>query len=177
MIRQVAAGYAGHLALDESRDTAVRRGNGEDPDPLLEPEPRWPVSFGWQPVAERKGSSKKDVWEVPELYVTGHRGARIVTAAIAIGIAVGSVFWVREARDRFDVPAILCDGCGPPDWFRWAQLLLAVVGIAAGIVVLVYMVNFVVRQYVWRRWRGVSLVFGVLAAAWTVLWWVDYFWI
>ena len=177
MIRQVAAGYAGHLALDESPGTTGRRGKRADPDPLLEPEQGWSLSFGWQPVAERKGSGEKDVWELPELYVTGHRGARLVTAAMAIGIVVGSVLWAREARDRFDVPAVLCDGCAPPEWFRWSQLLLAVVGIAAGIVVLAYMINFVVRQFVWRRWRGASLVFGILAAAWTLLWWADYFWI
>jgi hypothetical protein len=165
------------LALDGSASTTASRRRSEDPDPLLAPEQKWPVAFGKQPVAERKGSGDKQVWEVPELYVTGHNGARVLTAVMAIGIAAGVVLWILEARDRFDVPLLVCDGCAPPEWFRWTQLLLAVVGIAAALVVLVYMVNFTVREVVWRRWRGVSIIFGVLAAAWTVLWWLDYFWI
>ena len=165
------------MALDGSEGTVTSRGEVGDPDPLLAPEQRWSVRFGKQPVAERKGSGGNDVWEVPEAYVTGHNSARVLTAAMALGIAIGVVFWVVEARDRFDVPDIVCDGCAPPDWLRWTQLLLAVLGIAAAVVVFVYMVNFVVREFVWRRWRGVSIVFGVLAAAWIALWWLDYLWI
>lgn len=171
-------GYAACLALDSTPGTTASRRRAEGADPLLEPEDKWPVAFGKQPIAERKGSGDdQKVWSVPELYVTGHKGARVLTAVMAIGIAVGLIFWVLEARQRFEVPALVCDGCAPPEWFRWAQLLLAVPGILAGVVVLVYMVHFTIREIVWRRWRGVSITFGVLAATWTILWWLDYLWI
>lgn len=171
-------GYTRALSFHESPDTAsASRRPIEDSDPLLAPEPKWPVAFGKQPIAERNGSDGQQVWSVPELYVTGHKGARALTALMAVGIAVGVIFWVREARERFEVPALVCAGCAPPEWFRWTQLLLAAVGIAAALAVLAYMVHFTVREIVWRRWRGVSITFGVLAATWTIMWWLDYLWI
>ena len=169
--------YAGVLTLDSSASTTASREKTTDVSPLLAEEKKWPVAFGKQAIAERKGTDEPQDWTVPELYITGHNGARVLTAALAVGIVLGVVFWAREARSRFDVPSLVCDGCAPADWFRWTQLLLAVIGIAAALVVVVYMAHFTAHEVVWRRWRGASITFGVLAGAWTVLWWLDYLWI
>lgn len=139
---------------------------------------RW-IEAGWQPVgdATREVDGDADrLRRVPELYVTDHRAARVLSAVLAVGVAVGTAFWWSAAADRFDVPTLVCAGCSPPDWLRWAQLILAVVGIVAAAVQVAYFLNFAARGVVWRRWRGVAIVFGTLAGSYTVLWWVQQLW-
>ena len=138
------------------------------------------IELGWQPVGDPTlGSGDADAGRrrhLPELYVTDHLAARILSALLAIGSAIGTVFWWLAAADRFDVPSLVCPGCAPPDWFRWLQLIVAAVGIIAAVVQVVYFLNFALRGVVWRRWRGVAIAFGTLAAAYTLMWWIDRIW-
>lgn len=108
--------------------------------------------------------------------MTDHQAARLLSAVLAVGVGVGTVFWWLEATDRFDVPSLVCAGCAPPDWLRWSQLIVAALGIVAAVIQIVYFVNFAVRGVVWRRWRGVTIAFGTLAGVYTLLWWIQEFW-
>lgn len=140
---------------------------------------RW-IELGWQPIGDTSVPNDDQAaprrWRLPELYVTDHTAARILSTFLAIGVAIGTAFWWPAAVDNFDVPPLVCADCVPPDWFRWSQLIIAIVGIVAAVVQVVYFLNFALRGVVWRRWRAVAIVFGALAAAYTLMWWIDRIW-
>lgn len=104
----------------------------------------------------------------PELYVESDRVARAVAGIAAVLIVLTMIPWIREAVIRLDVPEFF-----RPAWFRWAQLLVALAGILAALVEAVYLVHYTLTELVWRRWRGVTIVFAVLASTSTALWLVD----
>lgn len=107
---------------------------------------------------------------LPELLIASHSLARLISGVAAVMIAVGSVFWAIEAGNRLDVPDAI-----RPAWFRATQFGLAAAGIVAAGVELVYLAYFAMTGYIWRRWRLVTVVFSVLASAWTALWLLDRF--
>ena len=104
---------------------------------------------------------------VPELYVTSPRLARFGAALLGAFVVAGSVrwAWVANALSRQE---LICEGCSA-DWFQPAQLALAVAGIAVALVTVAYLTYFVTSGRIWRRWRGIAVSFGVLAASWTAL--------
>ena len=104
----------------------------------------------------------------PELYVESDRVARAIAGIAAVLIVLTMIPWIREAMIRLDVPEFF-----RPAWFRWAQLLVALAGIFAALVEAVYLVHYTLTELVWRRWRGVTIVFAVLASTSTALWLVD----
>lgn len=169
--------YAENL-IDDGQITA----DGQATDPLVTAEARrgrW-IELGWQTIGDPPvGDDERDAGRrrLPELYVTHHRAARILSAVLAVGVTIGTVFWWREAITQFDVPVLVCADCAPPDWFRWTGLIVAVAGIAAAVIQVVYFLNFAVRGVVWRRWRGVAIAFGTLAAAYTLMWWGERLWL
>lgn len=94
--------------------------------------------------------------------------ARAIAGGAVVLIVLAMVPWIREAVIRLDVPDFF-----RPAWFRWTQLLVAVAGLVAAVVEGVYLVHYALTDLVWRRWRGVTIVFAILASASTVLWLVD----
>ena len=96
------------------------------------------------------------------------RLARVISGAIAAVLVLGGVRWAVEAWRRFAV-----SDAARPTWFRAPQMLLAVAGMTMSVLLIVYLVHFTGSGLVWRRWRGVAITFGALAASWTVLWWID----
>ena len=52
---------------------------------------------------------------------------------------------------------------------------MSLTGLVAAFVEAVYLVHYAATDLVWRRWRGVTIVFAILASASTVLWLVDRF--
>lgn len=167
----MSARYAGCLTIDGSTTPSDQVLDG--PGSADGRGRRW-IEFGWQPLGapDSDGDDATRPRHVPEVYVTDHRAARILSALLAVGVAIGTIFWWFAATDRFDVPSMVCAGCAPPEWFRWLQLIVAMVGIVVAVVQVVYFLNFAVRGVVWRRWRGVAIAFGTLAGAYTLLWWI-----
>ena len=98
------------------------------------------------------------------------RLARFGAALLAAFVVFGTYRWAQVARDLFQ-PGLVCEGC-LPGWYRSTQLVLAVVGIGAAVVVMAYLAHFVITGRIWRRWRGVAMTFGALAASWAALWWI-----
>jgi hypothetical protein len=78
--------------------------------------------------------------------------------------------WGLEAYQRFGVPDFI-----RPDWFAVPQLLLALAGLAATLVEAVYLAFYAGWGRIWRRFRGVSITYAVLASAWMIVWLTDRF--
>jgi hypothetical protein len=106
----------------------------------------------------------------PEVYVESDRVARIITGIAAVLITFGTVRLVFEVQDRFAVPDLL-----RPLWFRLPQLLLGVAAIAISVVEVSYLVMFTITDRIWRRWRGVTILFAIIVSAWTAVWFIDRF--
>ena len=104
----------------------------------------------------------------PELYVESEGLARATAGFSALVIVLAMVPWIRESVIRLDVPDFF-----RPAWFRWTQLLVSLVGLVAALVEAVYLVHYAWTDLVWRRWRGVTIVFAILASISTLLWIVD----
>ena len=102
------------------------------------------------------------------LYVSSDRLARVVSAIAVVMLVVGAFRWAYEAAARFGVSTF-----ARSDAFRVFQLAVAIAGIAATVVAIVYLTFFTVTGRIWRRWNEVTIVFGVLAGSWTILWWFD----
>jgi hypothetical protein len=107
---------------------------------------------------------------VPELYVKSSRLARIGAALLTAFVAIGTARWAWTAYELSRPPELVCAGCAP-DWYRWTQLVLAIAGIIVALVTMAYLAYFASTGRIWRRWRGVAMTFGILAASWTALWW------
>jgi hypothetical protein len=122
-------------------------------------------------AAEAGDATWGDHRRVPELYIKSPRLARIGAALLAIFVAIGTVRWAWVAYLLFRPQGLVCEGCAP-DWYRWTQLALAVAGIAVALGTMAYLVHFATTGRIWRRWRGVAMTFGALAASWTALWWI-----
>ena len=60
-------------------------------------------------------------------------------------------------------------------WFRVPQFALALVGIVVSSVEVAYLAYYTMTGTVWRRWRGVSIAFGLVSAVWTAVWLLDRF--
>lgn len=106
----------------------------------------------------------------PALYIASDVLARVISAVVAVVIIVGMLRLAFEANDRFFVPDAV-----RPLWFRVSQLVLAAATFVAAGVEVAYLGYYSMWGLIWRRFRGVSLAFAVLASAWTILWLVDRF--
>jgi hypothetical protein len=106
----------------------------------------------------------------PEIYIESPRLARVIAAVSAVVIVVGAAVWWGEVSVRFDQPDVI-----RPSWYRHLQLALGLAGIAAAACQVVYAGYFAITGRVWRRWRGVSILFLGLSSFWTILWLVDRF--
>jgi Co/Zn/Cd efflux system component len=102
------------------------------------------------------------------VYVTSDVLARVISGVVAAVLAAGMARWVIEANHRFFVPHPI-----RPVQFRVPQLLLAVAGLTAALVQVAYLTYFATTDRIWRRFRGVSITFAVLASAWTAAWLID----
>jgi hypothetical protein len=122
-------------------------------------------------AAEAGDATWGDHRRVPELYIKSPRLARIGAALLATFVAIGTARWAWVAGLLFRPRELVCEGCGA-DWYRWTQLALAVAGIAVALITMAYLVHFATSGRIWRRWRGVAMTFGALAASWTALWWI-----
>jgi hypothetical protein len=123
-------------------------------------------------AAEAGDATWGDHRRVPELYIKSPRLARIGAALLAAFVAIGTARWAWVAKRLFRPPELVCEGCAPADWYPATQLILAVLGIAVALVTMAYLVHFASSGRIWRRWRGVAMTFGILAASWTALWWI-----
>ena len=121
-------------------------------------------------AAEAGDATWGDHRRVPELYIKSPRLARIGAWLLVAFVAVGTIGWASVSRALFR-QELVCEGCAP-DWYPLAQLLLALAGISAALVTMAYLARFAASDRIWRRWTGVSVTFGVLAASWTALYWV-----
>jgi hypothetical protein len=106
----------------------------------------------------------------PEVFVESNRAARLLALAFTLVIVFGTGRWWSEAIDRFEVPDSV-----RPAGFRVPQRALAFAGIASAVVETVYLLYFTLFGRVWRRWRGVTIVFAVLTFTSTMLWLFDRF--
>lgn len=127
-------------------------------------------------IADRPGSQEPrrlfqpSTW--PELRSRSAPIARAVSWATAFVITLGLMGWAwtavglndlcRRIRDR--EAGDLCKE--PPAVLQDLQLVLAVAGILAGVVAVVYLVHFARTGWIWRRWRGVGMTFAGLVVAW-----------
>jgi hypothetical protein len=105
-----------------------------------------------------------------EVYVESDRLARLIMVAVVVIVAAGTVGWIVEARKRWSVIDAV-----RPDWFRVSQLALAIAGIAVALATIVYLSFYAITGRIWRRWRGLTIIFGALAGLWTGLWLIDRF--
>ncbi len=143
-------------------------GLGADSDPPSPP--------GRTEVAPRARHKRQRLvrWDrfgrIPEVFVTSDPLARALTGVIATVVVTGTVFWGLESWRRFQVPEII-----RPWWFRGPQFAIALAGIAAAVVETAYLVYFAIAGLIWRRWRGITLSFGVLSGGWTAIWILDRF--
>lgn len=103
-----------------------------------------------------------------EWVVTDER--RVRSGAWILGglMLVGSAVWARSTMLLFNPPEDVCEGCAP-DWFRWTQFLLALVGIALALVAVAYLVNIARTGRTWIRRRQWTTALAVTVAAWVVL--------
>ena len=102
------------------------------------------------------------------VHIVSDRLARLVTGAIAVLIAFGIARWAVEAYNRFGVPDDI-----RPFWFRVPQLSLAIAGVLVAAVEMAYLSYFTASGRIWRRFRGVTLVFAAFATIWTAIWFID----
>ncbi len=147
-------------------------------DGLRHASPDLTGSVGSVDPAEIEQNSERATWGSHrgrmELYIKSDRIARITASALVVLIAIGAALWAWRAAALVRVPVIVCAECSPPpDWFRGTQLILAVVGTASALLAMAYLVYFAGSGRVWRRWRGVTATFGILAAAWALLVWAN----
>lgn len=110
---------------------------------------------------------------LPEVYIRSPKVARVGAGFLAAFVAIGAARWAWAAAALFRPLEVVCAGCAPADWYRWSQLLLAVAGIPVALVTMAYLIHFAATGRIWRRWRGVAMTFGILAATWSLLWWVE----
>lgn len=103
-----------------------------------------------------------------ELYVKSDRAVRIGAGVLGGLLILGAVVWARESISLFSPTGLVCGECAP-DWFRWAQAVLALGGVAATFVLVAYLSYFSATGSIWRRRRGVATTFGGLLAAWSIL--------
>ena len=103
----------------------------------------------------------------PEFYLS-ERAARLGAIVLAGLLAVGALAWLWVTTQLFSVSELACSRCDD-GWFRWAQLLLALAGIAMTVVVIVFLTYFWRTGRVWRHRRAVATVFGLLVAGWALI--------
>jgi len=112
----------------------------------------------------------------PELYVKSDRIVRIGAGVLSGLLTLGAVVWALKSISLFSLENInlfsptglVCGDCAA-DWFRWAQAVLALAGVAATFVLVAYLSYFSTTGSIWRRRRGVAATFGGLLAAWSIL--------
>jgi hypothetical protein len=103
-----------------------------------------------------------------EWVVSDERSVRRGAWILGSLLLVGSVVWARSAVLLFNPPDDVCEGCAP-DWFRWSQLLLSLVGIALALVAVAYVVNVARSGRTWNKRRRVTTTLAVVVAAWVIL--------
>lgn len=142
--------------------------------PVAVGSPRRPVRADRIAPRARRTRHRFLRWDVnhgrPEIYITSERLARAIAATIASFVALATVLWAVQARQRLGVAEVV-----RPLWFRLPQFGLAVVGIALAAAEVVYLTYFALTGTVWRHWRGLTLGFGLVSAAWTAIWLLDRF--
>lgn len=98
-----------------------------------------------------------------ELWIRSDVPARLGSGAVALVLTLGSVAWGWRAYRLFRDQ----DG-----WYRWTQLLIAIVGVVIAGVAVMYFLRIALTDRTWRRWRGVAVAFGVVSGSWTLLFWL-----
>jgi hypothetical protein len=98
----------------------------------------------------------------------------------AIVVLAGVARWIGASwtlRDPCSAAGGVAGCVAPPIGLRYLQFGIAVSGVAAGLVGVVYAVHLGLTGRTFRRWRGVAISFAGLVAAWLAVYLVGMAWL
>ena len=120
------------------------------------------------PAVHSAGDAPATGWFGKERVVADERSVRRGAWLLAGLLSIGAAVWMRSASRLFSPREDVCAGCAP-DWFRWTQLVLALVGTGLALVAVAYLVNIARTGRTWIKRREVTTALAVVTTAWIVV--------